>query len=404
MTPLERVLKNNGIRLVVTEGSKPFYRYGHLTSAMKNLRGAANDWHDGMTVGDGKAAMIYFRQQLDGADYHIYMYGQDEAGSGWLNIKLILAISGMVIAATILISVFLTNRYLSRHVWQHIKTPLQVLDSGVQEVIGGNLDHRLNYDGEDEFAPIVAAFNEMTARLQASAQQIQKNEESRRLLIAGISHDLRSPLTSIKAYVEGLQDGIAATPEARQRYLNIIAKKTEDIDRLVSQLFAYVKLDMSGAVPQLKTLRLDTFVADLAAEVAPDYARQGLVLATADLEAVTAQADAGELRRVLTNIMDNAVKYKTAAIGHMMITLQKENDNAVLRLADDGPGVPASALKKIFDVLYRVDVSRKNPRGGSGLGLALAERSICRMGGHIHAENVATGGLEIVIALRGISE
>ena len=290
----------------------------------------------------------------------------------------------------------MTNRFLTRFVVRKIEEPLDLLSEGACRLGDGDLDYRIAYDGKDEFAPVCGAFNEMAARLKESVGRTRRDEESRKELLAGISHDLRSPLTSIRAYVEGLLDGVAKTEEAKQRYLRTIHTKAEDIDRLVSQLFLYSKLDLEGAPMEMRLIRLDEFITSFVEEAALDSRTHGLEITAEQLSPVTVSADPGQLRRVLSNILENSIKYKNKEIGHLRITLE---ESGRLVLADDGPGVPEDALPKLFDVFYRSDPARKNPAGGSGLGLAIASKAVHGMGGTIRAYNVPNGGLAIEITL-----
>lgn len=137
--------------------------------------------------------------------------------------------SVILIAFTIFLSVLFTNRFLIKFVFRRIEEPLTTLATGVHELRDGNLDYRINYYHEDEFLPICEDFNEMAIRLKESVAKIQQQEKNRKELVAGISHDLRSPLTSIQAYVEGLLDGIATTPETQNAYLMTIKTKTLDL-------------------------------------------------------------------------------------------------------------------------------------------------------------------------------
>ena len=137
-------------------------------------------------------------------------------------------------------------------------------------------------------------------------------------------------------------------------------------------------------------------MADLTAELAPDYLARGLELSAEDFPAVTVSADPSQLRRVVTNIWDNSAKYKVRDVGRGFISLDA---GGVLTLSDDGPGVPEEALPKLFDAFYRSDPARKNPAGGSGLGLAIAAKAVQGMGGTIRARGGPHGGLAIAITL-----
>ena len=196
-----------------------------------------------ISVGDRSVYRI--DNTLSGGSWSLYLFGtrQDHLDSG---LKVILALAAIGLIFIVFLTILMTNRFLTRFVVRKIEESLDLLSEGARRLGDGDLDYRIVYAGEDEFAPVCTAFNEMAARLKDSVERTRRDEESRKELLAGISHDLRSPLTSIRAYVEGLLDGVAKTEEAKQRYLHTIHTKAEDIDRLVSQLFLYSKLDLEG--------------------------------------------------------------------------------------------------------------------------------------------------------------
>ena len=196
-----------------------------------------------ISVGD--RSVYRMDNTLSGGNWSLYLFGtrQDHLDSG---LKVILALAAIGLIFIVFLTILMTNRFLTRFVVRKIEESLDLLSEGARRLGDGDLDYRIVYAGEDEFAPVCTAFNEMAARLKDSVERTRRDEESRKELLAGISHDLRSPLTSIRAYVEGLLDGVAKTEEAKQRYLHTIHTKAEDIDRLVSQLFLYSKLDLEG--------------------------------------------------------------------------------------------------------------------------------------------------------------
>ncbi|MDD3513031.1 MAG: HAMP domain-containing sensor histidine kinase, partial [Synergistaceae bacterium] len=296
-------------------------------------------------------------------------------------------------------SILLTNRFLTKFVFQKIERPLDILADGVRQISEGNLEYRIDYKREDEFSPVCADFNEMAARLKAAEERTQQHEQSRKELLVGVSHDLRSPLTSIRAYVEGLLDGVAKTPEAQRGYLETIKNKAEDIDRMLAKIFLFSKMELGEYPVSPELLWLDDEVRQLIQAVGAEYEEKGLFLSAGDLVPATISADPEQLRRVLINIMENSVKYKTKDMGTLTISLREENGGYRLSLCDDGPGVPAEALPHLFEVFYRSDPSRQNPNRGSGLGLAIAANAIQRMKGTIEAKTGEGGGLEIVICL-----
>lgn len=392
-------LQANGLRVTVRSGGKTVYTWGEEQPDDARLLRAAESLVGTRTlVSAGEHSLFIAQKKVNGIGYEIFVYGtRGEDLSSWM--KLVIVLAGLVLLCAVLAATWGTNRFLVRFVFQKINGPLTVLSDGVREIGDGNLDCRINYREQDEFTPVCRAFNEMAARLKLSVERARQDEESRKELLAGISHDLRSPLTSIRAYVEGLMDGVAKTPEARQRYLMTIKTKAEDIDRMVSQLFLFSKLDMAEYPMEPRTFRLEEFVTELAAETGEDYRSKGLEVTVGEPCLVSVTADRELLRRVLTNVMDNSAKYRTAEKGHLRIGLEDAGENCRIILADDGPGVAEEALPKLFDAFYRSDPARKNPAGGSGLGLAIASRMVARMGGTITARNVPAGGLEITITL-----
>lgn len=396
---LGETLQANGLRLTVLSGGAAVYTWGgeqpddiRLLQAAESLGGTQ------ALVSAGEHSLSITHREINGVSYQIRVYGarSEELPSG---VKLVIVLAALVLLCAVLAAIWGTNRFLIRFVFQKINGPLVILSDSVREIGEGNLDCRIDYREKDEFAPVCEAFNDMAARLKASVERTRQDEESRKELLAGISHDLRSPLTSIRAYVEGLLDGVARTDEAQRRYLTTIKTKAEDIERMVSQLFLFSKLDMAEYPMEPRTFRLDEFVTDLTAETGEEYQSKGLEITAESLCPVSVTADGTLLRRVLTNIMDNSAKYKTSDLGRLWISVADAGQDCRIVLTDDGPGVPEEALPKLFDAFYRSDPARKNPAGGSGLGLSIAARMVERMGGTIAAGHAAEAGLELTITL-----
>ncbi len=396
MSSLESMTEDGTLRIVVMQNGGLAYAAGEEQPSDSQLVQAADsiDETDAfISVGDRSVYRI--DNTLNGGGWSLYLFGtsREHLGSG---LKVLAALAAIGLIFIVFLTILMTNRFLTRFVVRKIEEPLDLLSEGARRLGDGDLDYRIVYTGRDEFAPVCGAFNEMAARLRESVERTRRDEESHKELLAGISHDLRSPLTSIRAYVEGLLDGVARTDEAKRRYLRTIQTKAEDIDRLVSQLFLYSKLDLEGAPREMQPIRLDEFIDGFVEETALDSRTRGLEI-TADCPVpVTVSADPEQLRRVLSNILENSFKYKNKELGHLHITLE---ESGRLVLADDGPGVPEDALPKLFDVFYRSDPARKNPAGGSGLGLAIASKAVRGMGGTIRACNVPGGGLAIAITL-----
>ena len=392
------ILDKNAMALSVDSSGQTLYQYGRATEADGILMEAEAILGGKGFVSNGTRELYVQQVENNGAVYRIAIFASPSELS-YRTLKIVLVILAFILMFAILISILITNRFLTKFVFQKIEHPLDILSDGVRQISDGNLEHRIVYECQDEFAPICADFNEMAARLKASVELTKQHEQSRKELLAGISHDLRSPLTSIRAYVEGLLDGIAKTPETQKGYLEIIKNKAEDIDRMLSKIFLFSKMELGEYPDNPEILRLDDEVRQFIRALGTEYEEKGLILSANALVPATVSADPDQLRRVLTNIMENSAKYKTKDTGTLTISLREDNGGYRLSLCDDGPGVPKEALSYLFEVFYRSDPSRQNPHRGSGLGLAIAANAILRMKGTIEAKTGKNGGLEIVIWL-----
>lgn len=392
-------LDRGAMSLVVTADGEEFYSYGDAAfdDADRQLASTALSLGEESTVSTGGKNLHIKCLTVDGTDYVIYIYNT-VSDLSYTSLKVAIIIAGAVLILAIVLSITFTDRFLTRFVLRHIKQPLLLLAGGVHEISEGNLDYRIEYSGKDEFKPVCEDFNGMAQRLKESVEQSQREEESRRELMASVSHDLRSPLTSIQAYVEGLIDGVAATPEAQKRYLETIKRRAEELERMVEKILDYSRLETGAAPRNPELMHLDDFIASELAAVSPDYAERGLIISS-ELEPFTVRADKGELRQLVMNIADNSLKYKNKDTGKLCVTLKNLDGSCVLSFTDDGPGVPEEALPKLFDVFYRTDPARSDRSKGSGLGLAIVAKTAERMGGGARAENAEGGGLSIIITI-----
>ena len=309
----------------------------------------------------------------------------------------------LMVFAIFIIIISIINNFFTHRMTKRIIKPLEPLNNGVHQIHDNNLSYRIEYNDNDEFRPVCDAFNEMAEKLETAADQKKKDEANRRELIAGISHDLRTPLTSIKGCIEGIETGVAATPEMKEKYLAIIKKKTIDIEHIIEQLFLFSKLDMNEFPLSMRRVDIARAVSDMIEDSAPEYERRGLSIKLAPIpQNMYVNADMLMFRNVIINILENSVQYKTSDHGQMEISIAPVDGFVTLRMTDNGPGVQADMLPQLFDVFYRADPSRSTL--GSGLGLAISGKIIERMDGKIYAEPSvrelpADGGLAIVIQL-----
>ncbi len=304
-----------------------------------------------------------------------------------------------ILIVGIIVAIGVINRFFAKFVFKRIEEPLEKLSYGVHKIQDGDYDYRIEYDTDDEFLPICEDFNEMAVRLKSSVEQLAKQEENRKELLVSISHDLRSPLTSVSAYTDGLIEGVAKTEEAKGKYLKIIKQKTTDMIKLVSRLFMFSKMELNEYPTIPEVIRLDQEVRELVDAVAADYKDKGLEIEIKEMAEGYIFADPEQLHCALVNIIDNAWKYKKNEVGRLEISLKEFGNRYILSFKDDGPGVSEESLSKLFEVFYRSDQARRNPGGSSGIGLAITSNAVKRMKGSIHAENVRPNGLKIIIIL-----
>jgi len=295
-------------------------------------------------------------------------------------------------------TVYFTNRFLTKFVFSKIKQPLETLVNGVHQISDGNLDYRISYDTNDEFKSVCEDFNSMADRLKTSVEEVRKNEQNRNFMLAGISHDLRTPLTSIKNYVKGLRDGIAKSPEKEQEYLDVIYRKSCEMEGLIDQLFLFAKLETGNLPFNFKPIPIQKYIVTLLDSLEDDLRNNHAVINLAsDCGAQKVLLDGEQMRRVISNILYNSVKHNKDKKICIVVTLYQERNSIFIRIKDDGTGVSEEQASRLFDSFYRGDEARSNPSSGSGLGLSIAKMIVTAHGGNISAEN--DNGLAIVIEL-----
>ena len=288
---------------------------------------------------------------------------------------------------------------LARLLSRQVLDPLAALREAAAEVGRGNLSGRIAVWSQDEVGETCACFDRMRADLLAAREAQERYEQGRRELIAGISHDLSTPLTAIGGYATGLADGIAKTPERRRRYAERITALVAQLSHLVDRLFLLSRLDLGRVVFHCVPLGVHVYLGAWAAERRAAWEAEGHALRYEAAEAAQgcrASLDAAELSRVLENLESNSLKYGGDAAGHVSAVLSLQLAAGGVRIVwrDHGKGAPEEELPRLFESFYRADKSRgKQP--GHGLGMDIAARIVTGMGGRIWAEQAAGGGLAV---------
>lgn len=287
-----------------------------------------------------------------------------------------------------------------------INKPIKKIAEGANEVSNGNLDYIIDYDKTDELGITVTAFNHMTMQLKESLEEQKRIEESRKEMIAGLAHDLRTPLTSAKGYVEGLLDGIANTKEKQLQYLKTIYSSTRDMEKLLDELLTISRLELGSIQLDLVELDLKEFFNDCTNEIQAYLKEEDFDFSytcSCD-EEILVNLDTDRFERVIRNIVFNSVKYKRDDVkGRIDINVQSYQKSVIISISDNGVGVEASSLSRIFESFYRADKARSNVRDGSGIGLAVCKQIVELHGGHIWATSKENEGLTILISLERIN-
>lgn len=302
----------------------------------------------------------------------------------------------------ILLILILTNGILTFLVSRSIVKPLEDLKQAAEQIREGNLDFQINPRGRDEIAKLADAFEEMRYRLKESVEQQMRYEKNRKELISSISHDLKTPITAIKGYVEGIMDGIPVSQERLDQYIKTIYIKSIDLDHLIDELFLFSKLDLKKVPFNYEKVEILAYLQDCIEELQFDMEKNQITLNFfADTsKQVLVVADREQLKRAIFNIFQNAIKYMDKEQGKIDLSLQTGEKDVTIKVTDNGQGISPDTLPFIFEQFYRVEPSRSEATGGSGLGLAIAKRIVEEQGGRIWVESDEGKGTSLYFTLR----
>lgn len=295
-----------------------------------------------LLLGGGLALLLLERVWLPrlGLSFAALHETGEQLETAFAGAKALAAIYAGTVILALLATVAFTNFYLTRSLSRHISAPLQTLVAGVERIRGGNLESPIGYTAEDEFKPACDAVDAMAARLKASLDA-QSRQQQRQELIAGMSHDLKSPLTSIRAYTEGLLDGVAKDEAARTRYLQTIYAKESELEALVNRLFSFAKLDLDEAPADLVPLD----IAGTLQSIVDSCDAEALDVRLGELPEGRLLADRELLTRSIANLLDNSRKY---GAGHAIVSAEVTAKDVCISVTDNGPGVDPAQLEKIF--------------------------------------------------------
>lgn len=292
--------------------------------------------------------------------------------------------------------------FMTYWLYTHIFSPLINLGEAVRQITEGNLDFALEFDAYDEIGELSRNFEEMRIRLRQNEEQKLLADKNNKELISNISHDLKTPITAIKGYVEGIMDGVASSPEKIDKYIRTIYNKANDMDKLIDELTFYSKIDTNGIPYNYKVISVVDFFNDCAKEVGLDMESMNIDFYfnnNVDRDTFIV-ADVEQMKRVVNNIISNSVKYMDKNDPKIGISLLDEGDFVRIDINDNGIGISSKDLPYIFDRFYRTDSSRNSSKGGSGIGLSIVRKIVEDHGGRIWAKSELGSGTDIIIMLK----
>ena len=403
----ETLLKRNSY-LILRSGKQLVYsglpEGKELFSRLPSFHGPEiNLAEEGIYYGGEDQAFVtqtdfYLRDGTEGSVFTVTQIG-----------KLLPEIRSMLMDIAVMTIMILGTTAAILVLWQYssIIRPLGNLKKATREIKKGNLDYELDVTGKDEISELCMDFESMRSRLRENAEEKMQSDAEYKVLISNISHDLKTPITAIKGYCEGIIDGIASSPEKMDKYIRTIYHKVNDMDRLIDELTLYAQIDTNRIPYNFTTIPVNDYFGDCAEELRMELESQNIDLRYYNYiqdDDVSIIGDAEQLKRVINNIISNAVKYMDKARGIINFRIRDAAEYVQVEIEDNGKGISAADLPNIFERFYRADASRNSRTGGSGIGLSIVRKIIEDHGGRIWATSKEGTGTVMHFALKKSSE
>ena len=392
--------------LVVERGGKIAYQgqplSKQLAETLSHFEAQESEAENGTYMG-GEIQMLI--KQID------FTFSDGEAGRAFIITNVNDAIpevreyiSNMLLAIVLILA--LTAGILIIWIYRGVAIPLGRMKIATQNIKEGNLDFELEVEAEDEIGQLCRDFEEMRLRLKDTATEKVEYDKRSKELISNISHDLKTPITAIKGYVEGIMDGVADTPEKMERYIRTIYNKANDMDMLINELTLYSKIDSNRIPYNFSTLSVNEYFDDCADDLKIDIEARGIVFNYLNYveEDVKIIADAEQLKRVINDIISNAAKYMDKTKKVIQLRVKDVGDFVQVEIEDNGKGIGTKELPYIFERFYRTDASRNSATGGSGIGLSIVKKIVEEHGGKIWATSKEGTGTVLYFVIRKYQE
>lgn len=344
------------------------------------------------------AAPLQIGKDIDGYLYIITESEQYDSAAGMIRESYIVrtTIEGLII--TLIFTAFI-GMILFAFLTRRLRAMTEVV-KGFQQ---GKLENRAQITSDDEVGQLAKSFNQMADTIVLNMEELKRTDDLRRELVAGVSHDLRSPLASIQGYLETIlmkQDQLS--PEEKKKYLEIILSNTQMLSKLVGELFELSKLDAKQVQPKLEQFSIAELAQDVVLKVKPQAEKNNIQLEPVFPEKVPlVYGDIALMERALSNLIENAIRY-TSASGTVKVIISNTGKSVEIAVSDTGAGIPQKDLPYIFDRFYRVERSRNRMTGGTGLGLAISKKILELHGSEIFVESKVNEGTKFYFELNAL--
>lgn len=305
------------------------------------------------------------------------------------------------IAIAVILILVLVSALFNMWIYRQTVSPIKRLKLATYNIKNGNLDFDIEVKGRDEIAELCRDFDDMRKRLKENAEETVRLDTENKILISNISHDLKTPITAIKGYVEGIMDGVVDSDEKMERYIRTIYNKACDMDKLINELTFYSKIDTDRIPYNFARINVTDYFDDCTEELGVELESEGITLEYDNRIAPDTRiiADVEQLKRVINNIVSNSVKYMDKDDKKISIRLDEDEDYVRIDIEDNGRGIAGKDIGRVFDRFYRGDASRSTSQGGNGIGLSIVRKIIDDHGGMISVESVRGEGTTMHISM-----
>ena len=392
------VRKNDTIAYIGTEASKA----EKVISQLPEYGAAETTSENSMYLG-GKAQVLL--KQID------FQYSDGSEGSAFIvtNVgSLIPEVKNLfveIIVCIFLVLVF-TACVLIIWIYRSVMGPVGKMREATKSIKEGNLDFELPVETDDELGQLCGDLEDMRKRLKNTAEEKLKFDKENKELISNISHDLKTPVTTIKGYAEGIMDGVADTPDKVAKYVRTIYNKASEMDVLINELTLYSKIDTNRIPYNFTILSVNNYFNDCSEDLSLDLEAKNVEFGYFNYvePKVKVIADPEQIKRVVHNIVNNSVKYMDKDKPKINLRVKDVGDFVQIEIEDNGKGIASKDLPNVFERFYRTDASRNSSKGGSGIGLSIVKKIIEEHGGKIWATSREHTGTTMYFVLRKYQE